>query len=279
MRILLAPDKFKDALPAEQVVKAIKEGIHFFNPDIEAISLPMADGGEGTAQILTHYYQGAFHEATVHDPLMRKIKASYGLSPDKKIAFIEMATASGLELLKPAERNCYFTSSYGTGELIKAAIQAGAEQIILGIGGSATCDGGIGMAAALGYEFTDKEGNKLKPTGENLSSIYQIDDQHVDSRISEIEILVACDVDNLLTGPSGAAQTYAPQKGADNEQVESLDEGLGHLSKLITAKYNLDIANIPGSGAAGGLGGGAKAFLVSSLRTGTDLILELLQVW
>ena len=278
MKVLIAPDKFKDAFPADKVTQAIKEGIEIFDSGIEVLLMPMADGGEGTAKILTGYFHGDYRKVEVRDPLMRSVKASFGISADKKTAFMEMASASGLELLKPGERNCYYTSTFGTGELIKAAIREGVEHIILGIGGSATCDGGMGMAAALGYRFKNEQGESLKPIGRNLVAINKIEKSGVDPDLAKVDIRVACDVDNLLTGPQGAAAVFAPQKGASGVQVKTLEKGLNNLAGQIKSLFDLDVANIPGSGAAGGLGAGAKAFLGASLRPGVDLVMEKMQM-
>ncbi len=274
MKILLAPDKFKEALKATEVCRAMRQGIKMADEGFEIQSLPLADGGEGTAEVLTTNLKGAYQKVKVHDPLGRPVEASIGLSEDRKTAFIEMAEASGLALLNPNERNCYHTSSYGTGELLLSAIQSGVKEIILGIGGSATCDGGIGMANALGYQFLDKEGKPVANAGKNLLNIQTIDDQKVLASLDQTKIYVACDVDNYLTGTAGAAKVYGPQKGADQKQVENLEEGLKNLAGRIEEALNVNVANTSHTGAAGGLGAGAKAFLGASLRTGIELIME-----
>ncbi|MCU0326005.1 MAG: glycerate kinase [Spirosomaceae bacterium] len=243
MKILLAPDKFRGSLTAPEVCQAMTDGISMVSPDIEVVSLPMADGGEGTLDLLLWYSAGKKNITKVHDPLGRIIEAEYGLSADGKTAFIEMATASGLRLLKNDERNPLKTSTFGTGELIKSAIENGVENLIMGIGGSATNDAGIGMAAALGWQFLDE-----------LKTIY-----------------VACDVTNPLYGINGAAHVYAPQKGADADAVQLLDDGLRNI-------YNVAVRDLQseqkGWGAAGGLGFGSVMFLGAELKEGVKLLMD-----
>jgi len=279
MKLLLAPDKFKHALSAAGACKAMEQGVALLDKQITVTSLPLADGGEGTAAALTYFHQGEFREVTVSDPLMRPIQASFGLSRDHKTAFIEMARASGLELLSPAERNACRTTSFGTGELIKAAIAAGVDSIILGVGGSATCDGGLGMAAALGYRFFDDKGQQTGLAGQHLNTIHTIDTTHVLPELQHISIRVACDVRNVLTGAEGAAHMFAPQKGADAREVSTLDTGLQHWADLISKALDVNIGEIPYAGAAGGLAGGARACLGASLHSGIDLVMEEVQFY
>jgi glycerate kinase len=274
MKILVAPDKFKGSLSATEACRAIIEGIHQCDSRIEAIPFPMADGGEGTCRILTVHARGEMRFHTVSDPLFRPVRASYGWSEGQKIAFIEMAAASGLHRVLDEERNPLYTTSLGTGELIRQAIADGAGQIVLGIGGSATNDGGIGMASALGYRFLDSDGREVKPTGENLHRIACIDDSELNTDLSKVTIKVACDVDNPLTGPSGASFTYGSQKGADPHEVELLEEGLRHLAIILRQHFGKDFELVPGAGAAGGLGAGALAFLQAELVPGTTLVME-----
>jgi glycerate kinase len=205
MKIVIAPDSFKGSLSAIEVGKAIREGIHKVDPEIKTVLVPMADGGEGTVQSLIAASGGKIMKTTVHDPLFRKIDSFYGIMGDGKTAVIEMAAASGLPLLKANERNPLKTSSYGTGELIKDAINRGCTKIILGLGGSATNDGGIGMAQALGFRFPDKQGKEIGLGGSELSNIYTINLSEVDNKIDGVEFIAACDVDNPLCGEKGAS--------------------------------------------------------------------------
>ncbi len=275
MQILVAPDKFKDALNAIEVAKAIAEGLQLQDKEIAFNIFPLADGGEGTAMILTHHTQGTLHTVEVTDPLLRPIEATYGISADGKTAFIEMAAASGLHLLKPSERNCYYTSSYGTGELILDALEQDVEHIILGIGGSATNDAGIGMANALGYRFLDRYNMELAPIGESLKHIAKIDATNMKAYIDNTKFTVAYDVDCPMYGPQGAAYTYGRQKGAGFSQIEALDEGLENFARITRWNYRKDVTNIEGAGAAGGMGAGAYFFLNAQPRKGIDLIMEI----
>ena len=274
MKILIAPDKFKDALSAIEVCEAIEAGIKSYNSSIEVIKFPLADGGEGTAEILRYHAGGQSIELEVLDPLLRPIKAAYGLSADGKTAFIEMAKASGLALLSQEERNCLKTSSFGTGEMILDAINRGAQKIILGIGGSATTDGGIGMAAALGFICLDRKGDPLEPVGRELINIRHIEKDTLPFKLEDITVEVACDVNNPLYGPDGAAHVYGPQKGADMKAVALLDKGLQNLSEVWKTSNMGDFSKVPGAGAAGGMGAGSMAFLDAQLKSGIDLVLE-----
>jgi glycerate 2-kinase len=271
MKFLLAPDKFRGSLTAYEVCQAMSEGIREVIPKAEIVVLPMADGGEGTAEILTLNAGGKMHTAFVSDPLGRTIEAEYGLSANGKIAFIEMATASGLRLLPPEERNPLKTTTFGTGELINKAVQQGVDHVILGIGGSATTDGGIGMAAAMGWQFLDAEGRALPPTGESMIYIHQI---RPPIQPNDLTVEVACDVTAPLYGPDGAAHLYGPQKGADAEMVAQLEAGLQHLARVVERDFGVDIAQEPGTGAAGGLGFGALFFLKATLKEGVKIVME-----
>lgn len=270
MKILLAPDKFRGSLDAPQVCQAMAEGISMVSSAIETISLPMADGGEGTLDLLLWYSGGEKRTARVHDPLGRLIDAQYGISADGKTAFIEMATASGLSLLKPEERNPLLTSTYGTGELIRAAMEAGVEHIIMGIGGSATTDAGIGMAKALGWQFLDADNQEVEAIGGNLSLIQQIIPSPLASQLPQFRI--ACDVTNPLYGPNGAAHIYGPQKGADKASVAMLDKGLQDFARITNLPG--DIFESAGFGAAGGLGFGCVYFLNATLKEGVKLLMD-----
>jgi glycerate 2-kinase len=273
MKILVASDSFKDALSALEVCKAIGQGIHKFNAEIEVILFPLGDGGEGTAEVLTWHAKGDWIKVQVRDPLLRIINAGYGTDKNDQIAFIEMAQASGLELLQEEERNCLYTSTYGTGELILDAVRRGAQHIIMGIGGSATNDIGIGMAAALGYRFFDQKNVIVHPVGESLKSIRTIDGTEVVD-LNNCNFTILCDVDNPLLGPQGAAQTYARQKGADATAVEFLEQGAQHFSTVLTKHFGKGYADIKGAGAAGGLGAGALAFLNAKLCSGINFVLD-----
>jgi glycerate kinase len=275
MKILIAPDKFKGTLNAEEVAKAMAEGIRSFNQEIEAIQFPLADGGDGTASILNYHFKGRFIRMNVHDPLFKIIEAGYGYAERIKTAVIEMSAASGLRLVPEEKQNPLFTTTFGTGEMIRDAIGRGAQRIILGIGGSATNDAGIGMAAALGYIFLDRSGTELKPVGESLEAIYSIKDSNLLFRTSEIEVHIACDVDNPLYGKNGAAYIYGPQKGADPDTVKKLDKGLRHFARIVREKYGKDISRLPGAGAAGGMGAGAVVFLNARLRSGIELVMDI----
>jgi glycerate kinase len=274
MKILIAADSFKDALPALEVCQAIGRGIERADPGIKTQRFPLADGGEGTAGILTYHNGGKTIRLEVRDPLYQPVEASYGLSADGQTAFIEMAEASGLPLLKEKERNPLLTTTYGTGELLVDAVRRGARRIILGIGGSATNDCGAGMAAAIGYRFLDGDGRELKPTGKHLIDIRRIEEGDLAFSPGDIQVEVICDVDNPLYGPEGAAYTYAPQKGAGEEMVTMLDEGLRRFSEVLKSHFGRDFASEPGAGAAGGLGAGAMVFLGAKLRPGIETVME-----
>jgi len=272
MRVLICPDKFKECMTAGKVALHIRNGISKVLPDAEFRIIPLADGGEGTVAALVEATGGRIETVSVHDPLMRLITSFFGISGDGSTAFIEMAAASGLNLLTRPERNPLITTTYGTGELIRHALDKGCSKIILGIGGSATIDGGVGMAQALGLNFADATGNMTEPGGANVGNIYHIDFSTLDPRITSCDILAACDVSNTLTGREGAASIYGPQKGADAGMVKQLDDNLLHLSRVILDLLHMDIKTLPGGGAAGGMGAGIVAFLNGKLRPGFDLI-------
>jgi glycerate 2-kinase len=272
MKILIAPDSFKDCLSAKQAADFLKEGISKASKTFEIKILPMADGGEGTVDAIIEATGGSYLSTKVHDPLMRKVEAKYGVSGDGNTAIIEMAAASGIELLKTSERNPWITSSYGTGELIQTALTNNCHRIIIGIGGSATNDAGVGMASALGINFLDSSGNKIEYGGGGLSKLSRIDISCFDERLKNCEILVACDVKNSLTGPAGASYVYGPQKGADKDMVKKLDDNLKHFAELVRRQFNIEIESIPGSGAAGGLGACLLAFLNARLQSGFELV-------
>ena len=278
MKILIATDKFKDSLTALEVCEGLKQGILHTFPTVEIEILPLADGGEGTLETLQTAWGGQFISCEVKDPLSRKIKANYLWIEGKQTAIIEMARASGIELLKQNERNCLITSTYGTGQLINNALEKGAKEIILTVGGSATNDAGIGMASALGYEFIDKNDCILEPIGKNLSEIFTIISTNIHPKLLKTKFTVATDVSNPFYGNEGAAYVFSPQKGANKQAMESLDLGLQNINQLIKKDFNIDLQTISGSGAGGGIGGGAVAFLKAEIKSAAQWILEINQI-
>lgn len=274
MKITLAFDSFKGSLSSSQVADAFEEGIHSYIPHCEICKVAIADGGEGTTEALVEALNGEYIDVMVSDPLGRPITARYGIIEHGKTAVMEMAKASGLPLLTPSERNPLKTSTYGTGQMILHALERGCRNFLIGIGGSATNDGGMGMLSALGYHFLDKQGNILPGTGEMLSLVASIDDTHVHPALCKCHIKVACDVTNPLYGEQGAAYIFAPQKGADAQMVELLDNGLRNYAQVIEEYNGNNIATLPGAGAAGGLGGGFKALLEARLVPGIEMILD-----
>ncbi|MEM1326294.1 MAG: glycerate kinase [Bacteroidota bacterium] len=273
MTILLAPDKFKGSLSAKGVCDGLAKGIKAFSAGSKILKKPMADGGDGSLAVLGYYLELETITLEVQAPLGRSISASYKKQDDK--AYIELAAASGLVLLKPEERNCLLTSTFGTGQLIKDAIQNGAKTIYLFIGGSATNDGGVGIAQALGYRFYDENRQQLAPIGENLIRINRIDSQDVFFDSNQVNIKVISDVNNPFYGKNGAAHVYAMQKGASKEDIELLDEGLKSLAHQLISHGFQDMSTVAGSGAAGGVGGGAMSFLGAELMSGIQFFLEL----
>lgn len=276
MNILICPDKFKDSLTALQVASALQSGIWSVIPNAHITCLPLADGGEGTLEAIAQLKPIEKKRLSVRNPLLRSIKADYLFDPNSQTAYIEMARASGIELLAEKDRDAMQTSTYGTGELILHAMQMGAKKIILFVGGSATNDGGMGMACALGFEFLDQQGLPLEGKGASLLAIEQIKPSRLQAKIEQIEFLVATDVQNPLTGPLGASAVFGPQKGASPAQVGLLDKGLQNLhEKCVSDLFSpIEIKNLPGSGAAGGLGAGAQYFLGAHLISGADFLLE-----
>ena len=272
MKIIVAPDKFKGSLTGMAFCDAIERGIRKQTSDIEIVKLPLADGGDGTIEVLNFYLEGEMIAVEVHDPLHRKIKASYLYSEGKKTAYIEMAEASGIRLLKNEEANPMLTSTYGTGELIKDALDRGVNHIILGIGGSATNDAGLGMARALGYTFFNQDKEELKGIGADLIQLNSIDNSAIHPRLNEVKFEVACDVDNPLYGHRGAAYIYSPQKGANPPMVLELDAGLQNFNEVVKKQFGADLQDICGAGAAGGLGAGCILFLKAVLSSGIELI-------
>ncbi len=274
MKIIVAPDKYKGSLSSLEICSIVKEEMEKLL-NVEVVLLPMADGGDGTIEVVNYYLKGEIVTVEVNDPVFRPVKATYLFSHTTQKAFIELAEASGIKLLEEREQNCKYTSTYGTGELILDAINKGAKHIILGLGGSATNDCGIGMASALGYRFLDKRGKSIKPVGEQLINIVDIDDSKVNPYLDNISIQIACDVTNPLYGSQGAAMIYARQKGASDREIKALDEGLRSFSKLLDNHFKIESQSIEGAGAAGGMGAGAVAFLDGELKPGIDLIKQI----
>jgi glycerate 2-kinase len=274
MKIVIAPDSFKESLTALEAAQAIEKGMKKVLSEASYVKIPMADGGEGTVQSLVDATEGRIITKTVTGPLGEPVEAFFGISGDKKTAVIEMAAASGLHLVPVEKRNPLITTTRGTGELIIAALDYGIEHIIIGIGGSATNDGGAGMAKALGIKLLDSAGKVIGDGGGALAEIAAIDISTIDPRLASVRIEVACDVDNPLTGPRGASAIFGPQKGATPEMVQQLDANLGHFAEMIRKEVGTDIEQIAGAGAAGGLGGGLMAFLSAELKSGVDIVLE-----
>ncbi len=273
MRILVAPDSFKDCLTAVDVAKYIAQGISEISPAYTIITKPVADGGEGTVDCIIKATNGRLIHCNTVDPVGRRIRAAYGVI-NEDTAVIELCAASGLELLSPLDRNPMNTSTYGTGLLIKDAIQQGFRKIIVTLGGSATNDGGAGLAQALGYKFLDENGNEIEPIGKNLIRINSIDSTQAMDQVKDVTFEVACDVDNLFTGAHGATYTYGPQKGAKDDDLKSLEAGMVNLAKIISQDLGVNIANRKGAGAAGGAGGGLIAFCGANLISGFDLVAQ-----
>ena len=273
VRFVLAPDSFKESMTAKEVCIAMEKGLRRVFVDADIVHVPMADGGEGTVDSVVAATNGQKKYLTVHGPLKgQRVKAYYGILGDGKTAVIEMAQASGLMLVAPEQRNPLETSTYGTGELIKATLDDGVKTIIIGIGGSATVDGGLGMAQALGVEFKDKDQKLVAPTGAGLLKIEDISIAKLDQRLAKTKIIIASDVENVLTGPTGAAKVFGPQKGADPQMVAFLDEGLHHYAQMIKKYLRKEIEKVPGSGAAGGLGAGLMAFLNADIQPGVEVV-------
>lgn len=274
MKIVIAPDSFKGSLSAEDVCRSMERGVLRAAPHAKVVKLPMADGGEGTVDALVLSTGGRKIRVKVRNPLGREITAEYGILGDGQTAVIEMASASGLTLIRPDERNPMRTTTYGTGQLIAYAVDKGCRRFIIGLGGSATNDGGMGMACALGYRFTDADGRELRGIGENLVRLRHIDASGVSPLLRECSFTAACDVDNPLCGPAGAASVYGRQKGADDEMIAALDKGLLNFASVVKECLGADMDEVAGSGAAGGMGGGITAFLGGSLQSGIDMIID-----
>ena len=273
MKIVIASDSFKGSMSSLDVATAASAGVIEVYPDSEIVSVNVADGGEGTVEAIVDALGGEIIKVQVSDPLGRKIETSYGIAGET--AILEMAAASGLPLLTVEERNPWATSTLGTGEMIMDAIARGCRKFLVGIGGSATNDAGVGMLQAMGFRFYDANGELItQGCGGMLGSIARIDDSLVSAAVKESQFTVACDVDTPFCGPEGAAPVFAPQKGADAEMVKRLDEGMASFAKVITEKYAIDIVPVAGAGAAGGMGGAFRAFLGATLKKGIDMVLD-----
>lgn len=275
MKIVIAPDKFKNSLTGLEFCEIVENEILATNPKTEIIQLPLADGGDGTIEVVNYYLKGKTIHLTVNNPFFKPVKASYLYSENSKTAFIEMAEASGVKLLKIEEFNCKKATTFGTGEMISDAINQGAETIILGIGGSATNDCGIGMAAALGYQFLDKNNEQVIPIGANLSKIKSINTSNIHQGISNVNFKIACDVTNPLYGKNGAAYVYGTQKGASKKDIILLNKGLEDFSTILNEVFTIDVQSVKGGGAAGGMGIASKLFLNGSLEPGIQLVKNL----
>lgn len=273
-KIIVAPDSFKESLNAVEAAEAIARGFRKVFRKTEIVRIPLSDGGEGFAEALVLATGGRLFPCTVTGPLGEPVEASVGLLGDCSTAVVEMAAASGLPLVPPLKRNPFLTTTYGTGELIKKALDLGCHKIIIGAGGSATNDGGAGMAQALGARLLTAGGEQVIPGAGGLRELVDIDCRGIDRRLQEIEVVLAADVDNPLCGERGAAYTYGPQKGAAVEELPLLDAALQHFAMIVREKMNVEIMHLPGAGAAGGLGGGLVAFLGAQIRAGIEVVLE-----
>jgi len=274
MRIIVAPDSFKGSLSAVEVARAMARGVRAVFPEAEVVELPIADGGEGTIEALVAATRGALRHAEVRGPLGDPVRAAWGVLGDGCTAVIEMAAASGLTLVPEGRRDPRLASTFGTGDLVKAALDAGFRRLVLGIGGSATNDGGAGFARALGVRFLDESGRDLPEGGAALAQLARVELAGLDPRLAESEFLVACDVDNPLCGPRGASAVYGPQKGATPTMVQELDAALAAFAGMAARATGRDVAAVPGAGAAGGLGAGLLFFTPARLRPGVEIVLE-----
>ncbi|WP_122672206.1 glycerate kinase [Pseudomonas viridiflava] len=275
MKIVIAPDSFKDSLSAQAVADAIASGLAEVWPHAELVKCPMADGGEGTIEAVLDACEGQWMSAQVSGPLGDSVAAQWGWLAQSRTAIIEMAMASGLQLLTRAQRDACMTSTEGTGQLISAALDAGAQRVILAIGGSATNDGGSGMLSALGARFLDRNDQPLPRGGRALTDLARIDLSGLDPRLANVRVEIAADVDNPLCGPNGASHIFGPQKGASPDQVLALDAALGHFADHSARTLGRDLRDSPGSGAAGGMGFAAKAYLNASFRAGVEVVADL----
>ena len=275
----LAPDSFKASMTAEQACQAMQHGIEKVFNDATFIHVPMADGGEGTVDALVSCLNGQVIDCEVTGPLStQKVKTYFGLIEEGQTAVIEMAKANGIHLLEPSQRNPLLTTTFGTGEMIKSALDLGVSKIIMGLGGSITNDAGAGMAQALGAKFLDAHSNEVAGGGGQLDQIRRIDISGLDARLKQVEIVIASDVNNPLTGVNGASHVFGPQKGATAEMVQQLDQNLTYFAELVSQQLNIDVKEIAGAGAAGGLGFGLMVFAGAGIRSGVELVIEQTQL-
>lgn len=279
LTFVLAPDSFKESMSAAQVCQAMQRGIQNVIPDAHIIHVPMADGGEGTVDALISSLKGQSIACEVTGPLPeQRIQTYWGLIDAGQTAVIEMAKANGIHLLKPSQRNPMLTSTYGTGEMIKQALDLSVKKIIMGSGGSITNDGGAGMAQALGVQFLNHAGELIQVCGGNLDQVKSMDLSGLDPRLVDTEIIIASDVNNPLCGPNGASIIFGPQKGATPEMIKQLDQNLGHFADVVAGQIGCDYRHVAGAGAAGGLGFGLMAFTAASIRSGVELMIEQVQL-
>ncbi|CAD5358018.1 glycerate kinase I [Enterobacter cancerogenus] len=278
MKIVIAPDSYKESLSALEVATAIENGFRDIFPTAEYVKLPVADGGEGTVEAMVAATGGRIVPVDVTGPLGERVDGFYGLSGDEQSAFIEMAAASGLERVAPSKRNPLITTSWGTGELIRHALDAGVKHIIIGIGGSATNDGGAGMVQALGAKLLDAHGQPVGQGGGELANLARIDVSEFDRRLADCRIEVACDVTNPLTGEEGASAIFGPQKGATPEMIVTLDNALEHYAQVIARDLDIDVLHLAGGGAAGGMGAALYAFCGAQLRQGIEIVTDALHL-
>lgn len=278
MRIVIAPDSFKGTLSSETIIKIVKEEAINILPSCDIISIPMADGGEGTEKIMVDLMKGFHREVSVEDPAGNRIQAGYGVL-NKSTALVEMASASGLTLVCKEKRDPWEASSYGTGELIRQALEDGYRNIIVAVGGSATNDGGMGAMSALGVRFLDKENHILKGSGKELNRVTAIDASRINPAIKESKITVMCDVKNPLLGKNGASYVYGPQKGADFEMIKKLEQGMENYARVMEKSTGIHIGSLPGTGAAGGISAALKVFCNAELKSGVETILELIDFY
>ncbi len=278
MKIVIAPDSFKGSLTAAEAAEAIETGFRAVYPDAEYVKVPMADGGEGTVQSLVDATSGTIITQLVSGPMGDMVAGFFGILGDRQTAVIEMAAASGIHWVRPKERDVFLASSFGTGQLINAALDRGCDKLIVGLGGSATNDGGIGMMKALGAQFFDQDGVQLTADVRALLQLASIDLQYLDPRLDKTEIVVACDVDNPLCGENGAARVFGPQKGATEEDIAVLDQALTRYGDILSANAGRDIASEPGAGAAGGMGAAFIGLIDAVLKPGVDIVIEIVDL-
>jgi glycerate 2-kinase len=276
LKIVIASDSFKGCLPSLEVAESIKSGILEVLPNADVSCLAISDGGEGFVKSIIENCGGKIVSAEVCNPVGEKMSSFYGISEDGNTAFIESAAASGITLIPESLKNPMVTTSFGTGEMILCAITTGFRKIVIGLGGSATTDGGAGALQALGVKFLDETGNEIKRGGGSLCDLETIDTLDLDKRINDCEVLLVCDVNNPLFGKTGAADVYAEQKGATIEEIKILDDNLRHFAEKVNLFFNKDISTIPGGGAAGGLGAGLSSFLDADIKSGTNFLLEMI---